>query len=185
LLLFKPRRKHKAALTGGKPERWRELERVGVGREHAARMSNLSCMSLPSGQHCFLLAEPKTLNEPHVVRYRKYKPCMVHLRSRLAAFIRQRRGDMPQRAFARKMGVAQSTIMRIENEDQNVTLSTLEQLCKAFQVDIGDLFPAVGTIKHYPSPSKWRQPAASAIHEQKPADGTEKSDNKSGKSRKS
>ena len=67
---------------------------------------------------------------------------MVHLRARLAAFIRNARGDVPQRVFARKIGVAQSTIMRIENEDQNVTLDTLEQLCKAFRLDVGDLFPA-------------------------------------------
>lgn len=93
---------------------------------------------------------------------------MVHLRSRLAAFIRQRRGSMPQRVFARKIGVAQSTIMRIENEDQNVTLLTLEQLCKAFQVDIAELFPAAETIKHYPSSRDWRSaPGATAmVHEE-------------------
>lgn len=70
---------------------------------------------------------------------------MVHLRARLAVFVRNKRGDLPQRTFARKMGLAQSTIMRIENEEQNVTLKTLEQLCKAFRVDVGDLFPATPT----------------------------------------
>lgn len=76
---------------------------------------------------------------------------MVHLRTRLAAFIRNARGDVPQRVFARKMGVAQSTIMRIENEDQNVTIDTLEQLCKAFHVDIGDLFPVRHSARTYPT----------------------------------
>lgn len=61
---------------------------------------------------------------------------------------------MPQRAFARKMGVAQSTIMRIENEDQNVTLKTLEQLCKAFNVDVVDLFPARRGARVYPAASR-------------------------------
>lgn len=79
---------------------------------------------------------------------------MVHLRTRLAAFIRNARGDVPQRVFARKMGVAQSTIMRIENEDQNVTIDTLEQLCKAFHVDIGDLFPARSSARAYPSSTR-------------------------------
>lgn len=79
---------------------------------------------------------------------------MVHLRMRLAVFIRNARGDVPQRVFARKMGVAQSTIMRIENEDQNVTLDTLEQLCKAFHVDIGDLFPAKANTRTYQAPSR-------------------------------
>lgn len=79
---------------------------------------------------------------------------MVHLRARLAAFIRNARGDLPQRAFARKMGVAQSTIMRIENEDQNVTLKTLEQLCKAFNVDVVDLFPPRHGTRVYPAASR-------------------------------
>ena len=61
---------------------------------------------------------------------------------------------MPQRVFARKMGVAQSTIMRIESEDQNVTLDTLEQFCKAFQVDVGDLFPARSGARVYPPPAR-------------------------------
>jgi transcriptional regulator with XRE-family HTH domain len=77
---------------------------------------------------------------------------MVHLRSRLAAFIRQRRGSMPQRTFARKTGLAQSSIMRIENEDQNVTLETLEMLCKTFHVDVAELFPPVDTLRVYQPP---------------------------------
>lgn len=79
--------------------------------------------------------------EPHAVRCLDYKPRMVQLRQRLALFIRNKRGNTPQRDFARKIGVAQSTIMRIENLDQNVTLDTLEHLCRTFHADIGDLFP--------------------------------------------
>ena len=74
---------------------------------------------------------------------------MVHLRYRLANYVRSRRGEATQRAFARKLGVAQSTIMRIENEDQNVTLQTLEQLCRAFRVDVADLFPTDLPVRHY------------------------------------
>ena len=83
---------------------------------------------------------------------------------------------MPQRAFARKIGVAQSTIMRIENEDQNVTLLTLEQLCKAFQVDIAELFPAVETIKHYTPAREWRSTATATvmIHEKETPRATRK-----------
>lgn len=88
---------------------------------------------------------------------------MVHLRTRLAAFIRNARGDVPQRVFARKMGVAQSTIMRIENEDQNVTLDTLEQLCKAFHVDIGDLFPARTGARSYQAPPRAATEAATPM----------------------
>lgn len=75
---------------------------------------------------------------------------MVQLRERLAKFIREKRGDTPQREFARKIGVAQSTIMRIENLDQNVTIKTLESLCQTFHADIGDLFPSLDNARVYP-----------------------------------
>ena len=89
--------------------------------------------------------------EPHEVRCLDYKPHMIQLRQRLALFIRSKRGNTPQRDFARKIGVAQSTIMRIENLDQNVTLDTLEQLCRTFHADIGDLFPRIRQDTVYPS----------------------------------
>jgi transcriptional regulator with XRE-family HTH domain len=75
---------------------------------------------------------------------------MVQLRRRLAKFIRERRGEVPQREFARKIGVAQSTIMRIENLDQNVTINTLETLCRVFRVDITELFPPYEISREYP-----------------------------------
>jgi len=89
---------------------------------------------------------------------------MVYLRRRLAMFIRQRRGAMPQREFARRIGVAQSTIMRIENQEQNVTLKTLEQLCEAFKVEVADLFPLPSsTGKDYRHQTDGHRPVA--VHE--------------------
>lgn len=87
---------------------------------------------------------------------------MVFLRKRLAAFIRQQRGSMPQRDFARRIGVAQSTIMRIENEDQNVTLDTLEQFCTVFRVEVGELFPPATAAR-----TEYRrgERAAATLHE--------------------
>ncbi|WP_294133763.1 helix-turn-helix domain-containing protein [Pseudohongiella sp.] len=99
------------------------------------------------------------------------------MRARLAVFIREARGDVPQRVFARKMGVAQSTIMRIENEDQNVTLDTLEQLCKAFHVDVGELFPVTRGMRVYPPSARVSaMPASTMIHDSAAQNG------KSGKS---
>lgn len=62
-------------------------------------------------------------------------------RKALAREIRQRRGDLSQRDFAQKIGVAQSTVMRIENESQNVTIDTLEHLCKRFKCSLTELIP--------------------------------------------
>ncbi|MCP5344263.1 MAG: hypothetical protein H7A05_06560 [Pseudomonadales bacterium] len=38
-----------------------------------------------------------------------------------------------------------------ENEDQNVTLSTLEALCQVFHADIAELFPPLETTRVYSS----------------------------------
>ena len=64
----------------------------------------------------------------------------MNLARRLAENIRRRRGHMSQVAFAKKVQIGRSTINRIEIEEQNVSLKTLEQLCKALKCDIGDLF---------------------------------------------
>lgn len=85
--------------------------------------------------------------------------------------MRDKRGDTPQREFARKIGLAQSTIMRIENLDQNVTLETLEQLCKVFHADVPDLFPALHSPKVYPPISRPATVGESPlIHEKAPDD---------------
>lgn len=67
-------------------------------------------------------------------------PHMDQLRKRLAKTIKQKRGKMTEREFARKVGLSKTTLHRIENQDQNVTLDTLEYLCKKFKCDISDLF---------------------------------------------
>lgn len=104
---------------------------------------------------------------------------MVHLRQRLARFIREKRGKTPQRVFARKIGVAQSTIMRIENEDQNVTLDTLESLCQVYHADIADLFPPLEISRQYSPrvPAGLNVPEQGShvtLHDQAPAHDTSK-----------
>jgi transcriptional regulator with XRE-family HTH domain len=66
---------------------------------------------------------------------------MRRLHKRLSVFIRQKRGDTPLSEFALKCGLSKATISRIENVEQNVTLDTLEHLCKVFKCNIEDLFP--------------------------------------------
>ncbi len=64
----------------------------------------------------------------------------MKLAKRLAENLRRRRGDMTQVEFARKSGISRTSLNRMENCEQNVTLKTLEQLTKALKCDIGDLF---------------------------------------------
>ena len=60
-------------------------------------------------------------------------------RKTLADNIRAARGEMTQTAFARKVGVNQASINRIEQGLQNVTIDTLERLCRKLKCSAGDL----------------------------------------------
>ena len=60
--------------------------------------------------------------------------------NRLAKKLRALRGDVPQRTFARKLGVSVATLNRLESCQQNITLKTLEKLCVRLKCKIGDLF---------------------------------------------
>lgn len=47
---------------------------------------------------------------------------------------------MSQRQFARKLGISKTSLSRMEMAEQNVSLKTLEHLCKRLKCDVGDLF---------------------------------------------
>lgn len=63
------------------------------------------------------------------------------LRRRLAKGLIQLRGETSQNQFARKLGISNASLNRIENQQQNVSLATLEKFCRALRCDIADLFP--------------------------------------------
>jgi len=64
----------------------------------------------------------------------------MDLARRLSDNLRKKRGLKTQEVFARKLGISRVSLTRIENCEQNVSLKTLQQLCKALKCDIGDLF---------------------------------------------
>lgn len=63
------------------------------------------------------------------------------LRKRLAKYMKLKRGDMTFRDFAKKYRLSFATVSRIEKLEQNVTIDTLNDLCKTFKCDVSDLFP--------------------------------------------
>jgi DNA-binding Xre family transcriptional regulator len=65
---------------------------------------------------------------------------MSSLAQRLGKKLRQLRGDEPQLQFARRLGISNSSLNRMELGEQNVSLKTLETLCKRLKCDVGDLF---------------------------------------------
>ena len=48
------------------------------------------------------------------------------------------------REFAARYGLSKDTVRRMEAGEQNVTIDTLEHLCKVFRCDIAELFPPLG-----------------------------------------
>jgi DNA-binding Xre family transcriptional regulator len=62
------------------------------------------------------------------------------LANQLAAFLRKRRGDLTYQQFARKTGLSDSTLHRLELGEQNITLDTLEQLCDRLKCSISEIF---------------------------------------------
>lgn len=63
------------------------------------------------------------------------------LRSQLAGYLRHQRGDLTIRDFARKVGVSSSSLQRLEQGEQNLTLDSLETLIKKLKVRLRDVFP--------------------------------------------
>ena len=64
---------------------------------------------------------------------------MADLRKNLAENMRKLRGDLPQTAFAKKTGLNQASINRIELQQQNVTIETLQKLCTRLKCKVRDL----------------------------------------------
>jgi transcriptional regulator with XRE-family HTH domain len=55
-------------------------------------------------------------------------------------FLRQKRGEDSYAVFARKLGISPSTLYRLENAEQSVTLGKLEDIVKQLKADIRDVF---------------------------------------------
>ncbi|WP_375207690.1 helix-turn-helix domain-containing protein [Hyphococcus sp.] len=64
---------------------------------------------------------------------------MPNFRENLAENMRARRGALTQKAFARKVGVDQASVNRIELGEQNVTIDTLQTICDRLKCTAGDL----------------------------------------------
>lgn len=59
----------------------------------------------------------------------------------LATFLRKRRGETPYAAFAKKLGITPSSLFRLENGQQSITLKTLQQIMDRLKCSLSDMFP--------------------------------------------
>jgi transcriptional regulator with XRE-family HTH domain len=64
----------------------------------------------------------------------------VTLEQQLGQFLRLRRGDMTYAQFARKLGLPQSTVYRLERGEQSITLRRLQQVLDRLKCDLSDIF---------------------------------------------
>jgi transcriptional regulator with XRE-family HTH domain len=62
------------------------------------------------------------------------------LDQRLARFLRLKRGDHTYTQFARKVGLRESTLFRIENGQQSTTLRAVQQILKGLRCSYDDVF---------------------------------------------
>ena len=64
------------------------------------------------------------------------------LDSQLGEFLRRKRAGMTYARFAKKLGITPSTLFRLENGQQSVTLGRLQQIMERLKCNLGDIFPA-------------------------------------------
>lgn len=62
------------------------------------------------------------------------------LRQQLGRFMRRQRGEATYAQFARRVGISDSTLQRLEMGQQNITLDTLERICERLKCRVSDIF---------------------------------------------
>jgi transcriptional regulator with XRE-family HTH domain len=63
------------------------------------------------------------------------------MEQQLADFLRKKRGEETYAAFGRRTGLPPSTLFRLEQGQQSLTLGRLEQITKRLKVKLADIFP--------------------------------------------
>ena len=63
------------------------------------------------------------------------------LDKQLAQFLRRTRGDQTFAVFSRKLGLPSSTLYRLEQCQQSITLGRLYQIMTRLECDLSDIFP--------------------------------------------
>lgn len=64
----------------------------------------------------------------------------TELDKKLAAFLKEQRGEMSFAQFSRKTGLPASTLHRLENGEQSIPLGRLSALMKKLKVTLSDIF---------------------------------------------
>lgn len=63
-----------------------------------------------------------------------------NLEDKLAAFLKKTRGETSYAEFAKKTGLTPSTLFRLENRQQSITIGRLEDVMARLKVTLQDIF---------------------------------------------
>jgi transcriptional regulator with XRE-family HTH domain len=82
----------------------------------------------------------------------------MDLARQLAESLRRMReaAGLSQTEMAKRLGISQPTLNRLENAGQNTTLKTLDQLCRALRCEVGDMFET-GQVRLRPGRGRGRK----------------------------
>jgi len=62
------------------------------------------------------------------------------LEKQLSTFLRKKRGDMTFAEFSRKLALPPSTLHRLEQCEQSITLRSLQQIMERLKCKLSDIF---------------------------------------------
>jgi hypothetical protein len=62
------------------------------------------------------------------------------LDKKFAVFLKKQRGEMSYAAFSRKTGLTASSLFRLEQGQQSITLGRLHEVLKRLKATLGDVF---------------------------------------------
>ena len=66
------------------------------------------------------------------------------LRRQLGKFLRAKRGEDTLAHYAKKLGISDSTLQRLEIGEQNITVDTLENIIDRLKCSMSDVFGEAG-----------------------------------------
>jgi hypothetical protein len=64
----------------------------------------------------------------------------TELDKKFAAFLKKQRGEMSYAAFSKKTGLTASSLFRLQNGEQSITLGRLHEVLKQLKFTLGDVF---------------------------------------------
>ena len=73
---------------------------------------------------------------------RSLRAVPASLETQLGKFLRARRGEMTYAQFSKKLGLPPSTLHRLEQGAQSITLRGLQQIMRRLKCGLAEIFPA-------------------------------------------